>query len=99
MSTNIVNGSDITPKKDKPVKREELPSPSTPPSSMTNTQKWISAVVLGLIFAVISSPAMYSITSSLASEGTLYVKTGGPTMAGLLLHTVVFILIVRLIMW
>jgi len=106
MSSNrSVNGVPLPPK-DKDIQTPSVPSTDgnggkniMPENTMTNTQKWVAAIFLGLLFAIISSPAMYSITSLIAKEGTLYKSAGGATMLGLLVHTIVFILIVRLIMW
>lgn len=69
----------------------------------TSGQKWWAAVLLGLLFAVISSPMAYEISNVLS------VRSGGPptitdptrstTLFGLLVHTIIFILIVRLLLW
>lgn len=77
--------------------------PTAPPSTTapTSGQKWWAAVLLGLVFAIVSSPTAYNITSA-ASEamgGTRVSYGSGPTVAGLLIHTAIFIIIVRIILW
>ena len=76
------------------------PKPDTGPNSRTNTQKWCAAILLGLIFAIISSPAAYALSSSFTkSFSSISLSHGGPNLLGLLIHTIIFILIVRLILW
>ena len=65
----------------------------------TNKDKWIISIIAGLIFLVISSPFMYKLTNDLAASfGQVTAFGGSPTMFGLVLHTVVFLLVVRLLM-
>ena len=67
----------------------------------TSGQKWWAAVLLGFIFAIISSPAAYMITSKATTSlgGAALTEGSGPTFAGLLIHTIIFIIIVRIILW
>lgn len=67
----------------------------------TSGQKWWAAVLLGLIFALISSPAAYYITSSVTTSlgGIPLMYGAGPNFAGLVVHTLIFIVIVRVILW
>lgn len=67
----------------------------------TSGQKWWAAVVLGFVFALVSSPVAYYITSSVTTSlgGISLIEGPGPNVPGLLLHTIIFILIVRLILW
>ena len=62
----------------------------------TGGHKWWAAVLLGLIFALVSSPVGYQLT---AKTGIKTIVGQGPTLAGLLIHTAIFILIIRLILW
>lgn len=83
------------------------PTPLTPKDNTyfcvppTNGQKWWAALLLGLVFAVVSSPAAYQATSYVTSSlGGIELTSGpGPNLVGLLIHTLVFILIVRIILW
>jgi len=70
-------------------------------NEITSGQKWWAAIVLGLIFAIISSPPLYLVTTTLTEKagGTSLSGRNGPTIPGLILHTVIFILIIRLILW
>jgi hypothetical protein len=69
-------------------------------SQISSQQKWIISIFAGLLFAIISSNVVYGFTNKLFGGfnlGPLYVK-GGPTVTGLIIHTIVFILLVRLVM-
>jgi len=67
----------------------------------TSGQKWWAAVLLGFIFALISSPVAYNITSSVTSAmaGITLMEGPGPNFIGLVIHTIIFIIIIRLILW
>jgi hypothetical protein len=95
LSESILNDSRITPTgngdpNDKPY--------CTPP---TSGQKWWAAVLLGFVFLIISSSAAYyatsAVTTYLGGAPTLF--GSGPTISGLVLHTIIFILVVRAILW
>lgn len=67
----------------------------------SNKDKWQVSLLSGLIFMLVSSPMLYSLMDSIIEPLLgidLSSKKGCPTMAGLLLHTIVFVLIVRLLM-
>lgn len=68
--------------------------------SPTSKDKWMAAFTAGVLFALISSPLAYYITSSITvGLGGIALTVGpGPTFAGLLLHTIIFILIIRWIL-
>jgi hypothetical protein len=65
-------------------------------SSPANIQKWQITIFSALIFLLVVNPYTYNLTNSLFS-GLIgpVAKNGCPTMVGLLLHTVVYILLVR----
>jgi hypothetical protein len=67
----------------------------------TNGQKWWAAVIFGFIFGIISSPAAYYATSKITSKigNTTTMEGPGPNFIGLLLHSIIFILIIRLVLW
>ena len=67
----------------------------------TSGQKWWAAIILGFVFALVSSPLAYSMTNSVVCYfgGFPMGRKGGPTVPGLFLHTVIFILIARVILW
>ena len=92
---SILNDSRITPTGNgNPTSKPFCTQP-------TSGQKWWAAVILGFIFAIISSPASYyvssKITSSIANINTI--DGNGPNFLGLVIHTIIFILIIRIILW
>ena len=64
--------------------------------SPSNSQKWQISIFSAFIFLLVVNPYTYNLTNSLLGGiiGTI-AKNGCPTMVGLLLHTVVYILLVR----
>lgn len=80
---------------------DSIISPTGTSDPPTSEQKWWAAIVIGFIFAIISSPLAYYATSKLTTTlGGLPLTDGpGPTLVGLLVHTIIFVLIIRLIMW
>lgn len=72
----------------------------TDDATTTSGQKWWAAVLLGLIFFILSSPAAYAGTTAFTIWlGGMPTAYGGPTIAGLVLHTLIFILVIRLLLW
>jgi len=66
----------------------------------TNRDKWIVSLISGLLFLLIASPVMFSAVNELTRMfGLTIAGPGGcPNMAGLIVHTLVFVVIVRLMM-
>ena len=63
-------------------------------------KKWQTALVLGLFFFLLSSSCAYYITSSFTvALGGIPLAIGGPNLAGLLVHSLIFVLLVRLYLW
>ena len=64
-------------------------------------QKWACAVVCGVIFLLISAPFTYDATDFVTTKiGFDTVDDNGkPTIPGLILHAIVFILLARLSMF
>lgn len=62
----------------------------------TNKDKWIVACISGLLFLLLSSPYLYMFTGSLLKG--LASHNGTPTIYGLILHAIIFILAARLLM-
>ncbi len=67
----------------------------------TSGQKWWTAIILGFIFAFISSPAAYYATSTVSTSlgGMSMVNGPGANFIGLFVHMWLFIFIVRIILW
>lgn len=80
---------------------EDKPNCTVP----TSGQKWWAAIILGVLFALISSPPAYAITSKITTTlggMPLYTFTDtypGQTLLALFIHTLIFILIVRILLW
>lgn len=80
---------------------EDKPNCTVP----TSGQKWWAAIILGVLFALLSSPPAYAITSKISTTlggMPLYTFTDtypGQTILALFIHTLIFILIVRILLW
>lgn len=62
-----------------------------------NQEKWVQAILLALLFAIISSPQVYKLVNMLTSRLGLEIcdVDGCPSPVGLALHSVVFLLAAR----
>lgn len=72
------------------------------PTQPTGGQKWWAAVLLGFIFAIVSSPAAYELTSRITHINSAEAGTShdiGITLKKLIIQTLIFIVIMRLILW
>ena len=68
-------------------------------SNWSNQQKWGLSFIYGLLFLLIASPFMYKLTGKATSSFNFTTSTNGcPNVSGLILHSVVFFLLVRIIM-
>lgn len=67
----------------------------------TSQQKWWASILFGFLFAIISSPVAYFCTDKIAEaiDTSRTIQGKGASIFGLLLHTIIFILIVRIILW
>ncbi len=71
---------------------------------LSNSQKWLGALVAGLLFLILSSGIVYQLTNKIFTsifgpKAATVTIAGAPTVFGLILHTIVFILLLRLILW
>lgn len=65
-------------------------------SDPSDSKKWQITLFSAVIFLLVVNPYTYNLTQSLFGRFIGTVSSGGcPTMIGLLLHTVVYILLVR----
>ena len=67
----------------------------------TPTQKWWIAFLVGVLFAIISSNFLYGVTDEISRSLGLpeMYCGGGATGYGLLVHTLIFIVVVRILLW
>jgi len=63
---------------------------------LNNNKKWLYTLYTTLVFILISNPMTYKLVNSIL--GNVSDKNGCPTTFGLVVHTLVFTLIIRLLM-
>ena len=64
--------------------------------SLTETQKWVISLYTALLFLLIASPLMFKITNSVTNLiGWETSENGCPNVGGLVLHSAVFLVLVR----
>lgn len=66
-----------------------------------SAMKWLLALALGILFAIISLPFTYSLTNTVfkyVKVNTISSPNSNVTVYGFVLHTIVFILLARLIL-
>ena len=87
MDDIIINNNEITRINQKYIKAN-------------NAQKWFASILLGFVYFIVSSALMFKITNKIiTSLGGMELMDGNSNFAGLVLHTFIFILIVRLIIF
>ena len=65
----------------------------------SNTSKWYSSLISGLLFALLTSSFFYSITNSVTkSVGLTVANQGCPNLAGLFLHAILFMIFMRMLL-
>ena len=66
----------------------------------SNSKKWSISIFSAFIFLLVVNPMTYKLTQSIFGNmiGKIADQNGSPTMKGILLHALVFLLIVRLTM-
>jgi hypothetical protein len=58
------------------------------------------AIIIGIIFFLLAMPMAFRLTNGIGSRIRLpTLKNGSPTLIGLIVHTIIFIIIIRLLMW
>ena len=71
-------------------------------TTVSNYKKWYISLLSGILFLIVSLPQLYSFVHSIVNRFTSYdvINTHGcPTITGVLLHSIVFVFIVRICMW
>lgn len=67
----------------------------------TDQQKWMISLISAILFYIIALPDTYVCITNPIFENTLGLKlqkNGTPTTLGVIIHSIVFLLIVRLMM-
>lgn len=67
---------------------------------ITNSDKWVIAIIIGIIVLILFSPFFFRLTNYLFRGFGLPTCTpdGKPTIAGLIIHTILLIVLVRILM-
>jgi hypothetical protein len=68
--------------------------------AVSSTSKWLISLMSGFIFFIIASPFLFKLTQRFIAKplGLSFADSQGPTLLGVGVHAVVFMLIVRLMM-
>ena len=75
----------------------EIQPPVEQEEHKTNGDKWLCALYVTILFLVVSMPATYKLTNALLkSVCVLASKNGCPTICGIVVHALVFLLLLRL---
>jgi threonine/homoserine/homoserine lactone efflux protein len=79
--------------------KEPVAEPAPAPTQSDNLKKWKYTLITTVIFLLIANPYTYMIVQSLLGKFIKIASPSGcPTIAGLLVHAVVFTLLLRLVM-
>lgn len=68
--------------------------------NMDSAQKWVVSFIVALLFLVFASPIVFKLVNSITSKFNVDVAsaTGCPTILGLFVHALVFLLVFRLLL-
>lgn len=69
---------------------------------LTNSQKWVIALFFAILFFLMASAVAFYISNSVAmcvGLPRLYYFEGGPTILGLVIQSILFLIVVRLFLW
>lgn len=67
--------------------------------ALSNNMKWFHSIKSGLIFLLLITPFMFNLTQKLFGGFiTIADYNGHPTTAGMVLHAIVFVVILRFLM-
>ena len=66
---------------------------------LNETDKWIISLFSALLFILIASPFMFKVTGSIFSAMGLTIQHDGcPNLIGIIIHSIVFAILIRLSM-
>ena len=65
-----------------------------------STKKWSISLYSAILFFLIASPMLFALVNSLTSKSGISIinQNGCPNLVGMVLHSIVFLLIIRLSM-
>ena len=75
-----------------------------PEHSKSSEEKWKYSVIAGILFFIIANPSVYKVVDKIVGSilGRMFGKIAGPggcpTTVGLILHSIVYVLVIRLLM-
>lgn len=76
-------------------------SPEDIDDGPSSAQKWWASILVGVLFFVLASRPAFSFTGSIfdrMSGSTSNTYCGGPGVLGLIVHTVIFVIVIRILM-
>lgn len=70
-------------------------------NTISKKQKWWASIVLGLLSFIVYSPYLFKLTSNtLRSTGSNVLMHGhGASFTAMVIHTIILILIIRILLW
>jgi hypothetical protein len=79
---------------------DEATQEETNSAPITSTDKWLIAVLLGVIFLIVAAPLMFRLSNSIFKYVGMNTvdSRGSPTPFGWIIHTIAFIILVRILM-
>lgn len=67
---------------------------------LSEGKKWMIILVVGLLFFIVAAPFTFNFTSQIFNKlGWKLVVNGAPTYTGIVIHAIVFMLLLRLLMF
>lgn len=65
-----------------------------------NIEKWLIAIMLGVIFLIVAAPLIFKFSNQIFNYINIHTLNpdGRPSVMGWIIHTVIFIIIVRVLM-
>jgi hypothetical protein len=68
--------------------------------SLDTSEKWLIAIMLGVLFLILISPIAFRFSNSIFSRVrfSLTSSEGVPNIRGIVVHTLVFIILIRILM-
>ena len=69
--------------------------------NLTPQKKWCIAVLFGIVSFIVYNPLFFLITSGMSySLGGMYLTYGyGPNAIGMLCHMLIYIILIRILIW